>query len=112
MEFKKPDVAIGFKELTQVKQYLIKIRELIRSSKQEKRVRGILVYNRVTREMDDESLKISKDITVFSFQELIASALRLHSDYIKSLETMTEYRPILDKIIPIYNKLNPTIKSS
>ena len=111
VEFKKPDVAIGFKELTQVEQYLIKIRELIRSSKQEKRVRGILVYNRVKREMDDESLKSRKDITCFSFQELIASALRLHSDYIKSLETMTEYRPILDKIIPIYNKLNPTKKS-
>jgi hypothetical protein len=109
VEFKKSDVYIGFKELAQVEQYVKKVRDLAKGAKQNKNVRGLLIYNKLKSEIDDEILKGRASINCFSYKQLINSAMKLHADFIQRLETMAEYRPILDKISPIYKKLQGNI---
>lgn len=105
VEFKKPDVLIGFDELNQVERYVKKIRDLARGAKTHKAVRGLLVYNKLSSDVDDVVLEERTSVVCLSYRQLIDGAMMLHADFIQRLETMSEYRPILDRILPIYKRL-------
>lgn len=108
VEFKKPDVPIGFDELTQVEKYVKKVRDLAKGAKQNKNVRGILMYNKLSKEVDDNVLTSRNNVECFSYKQLIDGAMKLHAQFIERLEAMSEYRPILDRILPLYKKLQGT----
>ncbi len=105
VELKRPNVVIGFDELNQVEKYISIVKSMIKgqTKNQDKKVKGLLFYGKSQADVD---LTERRSIECVSYFQLIDKALKIHKEFIDNLEKNSNFRPILNKISPLYKTLN------